>query len=77
MHASSAHLASAAPARVNQLLTLPRFLHNNSYHKERPVFLTMAVMLAHTACFYLILNLPIDTMLKVGQRNLGKEVSAC
>ncbi|GAX82241.1 hypothetical protein CEUSTIGMA_g9669.t1 [Chlamydomonas eustigma] len=45
------------------LLSFSDFL--TSYHKKRTVFLTMAVMLAHSACFWLIFNLPIDSMLKV------------
>lgn len=36
-----------------------------SYKKERPVFMAMAVMLCHTALFYVILSLPVDTILKV------------
>ncbi|MEW5306448.1 MAG: hypothetical protein WDW38_007389 [Sanguina aurantia] len=36
----------------------------NSYKKVRPVWLTMAILAANCACFYLLLNSPIDTLYK-------------
>lgn len=36
-----------------------------SYTRERPVWLTLAVLLAHCGCCYVVLNiLPIETMFK-------------
>jgi len=44
-------------------LTFEDFL--TSYARERPVLMTMAVLLVHTACFWAIFNLQLDTFLKV------------
>ena len=52
-----------ADADQDGYLTFEDFL--TSYHKDRPVFMSMAVMLAHTACFYIIFQLPIEPMFKV------------
>ncbi|KAJ9533785.1 hypothetical protein QJQ45_026871 [Haematococcus lacustris] len=36
----------------------------DSYSRERPVLLSMAVMAAHAAVFYVLLNSPLDTLFK-------------
>ncbi|KAG1671184.1 hypothetical protein FOA52_010120 [Chlamydomonas sp. UWO 241] len=36
-----------------------------SYHRERPVFMSMAVLFAHSAAFYGIFQLPVDVFVKV------------
>lgn len=36
-----------------------------SYAKERPVFLVMAILAAHTAAFWLVFNIPMDMVFKV------------
>eukprot|EP00955_Chlamydomonas_euryale_P052716 355251-Chlamydomonas_euryale.AAC.2 len=64
-------------------LTFEDFL--TSYARERPVLMTMAVLLVHTACFWAIFNLQLDTFLKLdvffnGGRwvwNVGCAVLAC
>jgi hypothetical protein len=45
------------------LLTFEDFL--SSYARERPVFLSLAIMAAHTAAFWIIFNCPLDTLFKV------------
>lgn len=36
----------------------------DSYSRDRPVFLSLAVMAAHTAAFWLLFNSPLDTLFK-------------
>ena len=40
------------------------------------MFLTMAVLLAHTACFWLIFKLPIDNMLKASAKRHTERCTA-
>ena len=52
-----------ADADEDGFLSFEDFL--TSYHKERPVVLSMLVMAAHAGAFYLVLNSPLELTLRV------------
>ncbi len=51
-----------ADANEDGFLSFEDFL--TSYARERPVFLSMAVMAAHTAAYWVIFNSPLDLLFK-------------